>query len=688
VTKVIRLQSTDADMLRGVLGNFISPQGADIQSIPPDTLIITDSGLNIRRIEKMLETIDRPGAGDVIRILQLRYASAKDVADKLNQIFQAQGTGRGRRGLASGSSIFRPPQAGTPGSQPPGAGQQPGAVQQPGVVQQPGAVDVSMSRVLPDERTNKLIVIADEKSYQRVLDLVEQLDVPTGADGGIHVVFLKNASAEELAATLSSLAQGQAKRPSTVPAAMPAPPGAPGAAIRPPGSPEAATAEIFSGEVKISADKAQNALLVQASGADFAAISRLIEKLDRPRRQVFVEAVVMEVNLSNETDLGVGAHGFVDVDVNGKKGVLPIVSAPGTVNSLSLVNPSTVVALGGFLTGFSGPTSGVLKDMTGLSLPSIGLLIRALQSSSDVNVISTPHVLATDNEDSEIIVGQNVPFQTGYFPAGLSSLLSGTTGTNTTTPITSTNLGSFAAGIQRQNVELRLKMKPQINDGGNVRLSVEVQNEEITSTDPTLGPTTAKRSVKTQIVARDQSTIVIGGLIQERSTRSVKKVPVLGSLPVLGALFRDTSTVKQKTNLLVFLTPYIIRDESDYRRIFEKKKKEQEDFMVQFYGRKFPYQVDVDYSRKPGPLTLIHAGVVEETARLENGGPGLPGQGMSSPPGGPGKAQPALPADRERVKPAAPPAETAPPPRMPPAEPEELPTPTEPAPPDLGDQGQ
>lgn len=669
VTKVIRLQSTDADMLRGVLGNFISPQGADIQSIPPDTLIVTDTGLNIRRIEKMLETIDRPGGGDLIHIIQLRYAAAKDVADKLNQIFQAQGTGRARRGISAGP-IARPAPGGV--VQPP----------QPGAAPAGGAVDVSVSKVLPDERTNKLIVIADDKSFQRVQELLEQLDVPTGADGGIHVVFLKNASAEDLATTLSSLAQGQAKRTGAAPATAPNQPTGPGmtfvrpATPTPPTTPEAtATAELFSGEVKITADKAQNALLVQASGADFTAISRLIEKLDRARRQVFVEAVIMEVNLSNQTDLGVGAHGFVDVTVNGKKGVLPLISAPGQVSSL---NPASIVSLGGFLTGFTGPTSGTLNELTGgaLSLPSIGVLIRALQSSSDVNVISTPHVLATDNEDSEITVGSNVPFQSGFFPSGISNLLSGSnSSTSSLSSLLGTNggLSNLAAGIQRQNVELRLKMKPQINEGGNVRLSVEVSNEEIASTDATLGPTTAKRSVKTQIVAKDQSTIVIGGLIQERATRSVKKVPVLGSLPVLGALFRDTQNIKQKTNLLVFLTPYIIRDEADYRRIYEKKRKEQEDFMVQFYGKKRDFNVDIDYSRKPGPLTRIHQGVVEETARIENGGPGLPGEGMSAPPGGPGRAAPVPPADR---KGGVPPPAAA----QPEAQPEVQPPPDQPPP--------
>jgi len=677
-TKVIRLQSADADLLRGVLGNFISPQGADIQSIPPDTLIITDTGLNIRRLERMIESIDRPGGGDLIRVVQLRYAPAKDVADKLNQIFQAQGAGRARRGVTAAV----PPR---PGGPTPGGPTAPAA--QPGAVQA-GAVDVSVTKVLADERTNKLIVIADEKSFQRLHDLLEQLDVPTSAEGGVHVVFLKNASAEELATTLSSLAQG---KPRTTTANAPAAPGqAPGtrpvgtALAAPTAAEGAATAELFSGEVKITADKAQNALLIQASGADFAAMSRLIEKLDRPRRQVFVEAVVMEVNISHSLNLGVSAHALVDVTINGKQGVLPLVSnpSPSTFSSLStLSNPVAISQLGGFLTGFAGPNSGALYSLTGVNLPSLGVLVQALQSNSDVNVISTPHVLATDNEDSEITVGQNVPFQTGYFPSGISNLLSGqsSTSTGTLAGLTGTSgLSSLAAGIQRQNVELKLKMKPQITEGGNVRLTVELQNEEIASTDPTLGPTTAKRSVKTEIVAHDESTIVIGGLIQDRNTRSVEKIPLLGSLPVLGALFRSTSTIKQKTNLLVFLTPYIIRDEADYRRIYEKKRKEEDEFMVQFYGQKSPVEVDIDYGRKPGPLTFIHRSVAEEGARLENGGAGLPGEGMASPPGGPATAIPPAPL---RIQPLAPAPEPQPEPQ-----PELQPEPP-PAPPPGADDG-
>jgi len=625
VTKVIRLQYADADQLRGVLGNFISPQGADIQSIPPDTLIITDIGLNIRRIERMLVSIDRAGAGDLIRLVQIRYASAKDIADKVNQIFQAQQGGRPgtRRGFAAAPST-------------PGRGR-------PAAAPVAEAGEVSITKVLPDERTNKLIVIADEKSYQRLMELIEQLDVPTGSDGGIHVVFLKNANAEELSTTLSNLAQGQAKRPGAAAAPAPAPAlGGPAlqgqrTAAAPAAGTAAVTAELFSGEVKVTADKTQNALLVQASGADFVAISRLIEKLDRPRRQVFVEAVILEVNLRDQRQLGVGAHTTVNLDYKGDQGVLPLVSAPGRISSLS---PQNVIALGGFLTGFVGPTSAELEDL-GLKIPSIGVLIQALQTSSDVNVISTPTLLAMDNEESEIAVGQNVPFQAGFFPSGISNLLntSSTSSSAVGSLIGSSGVSSLAASIQRQNVELRLKIKPQINEGGNVRLLIEEQTEEIASTDPTLGPTTSKRSVKTQIVAKDQSTIVIGGLIQDRHVRSVNKIPFLGSLPLIGVLFRDTDTTKQKTNLLLFLTPHIIRDEGDYRRIYEKRRKEQQEFIEQFYGRQPGYSVDVDFSRKAGPYARMRQGVEEETQRLQNGGPGLPGEKLTAPPGGPDAAK-------------------------------------------------
>jgi general secretion pathway protein D len=697
ITKVIRLSYADADQMRGIVSNFVSPQGADVVSIPPDMLIVTDIGLNIRRIERILEAVDRAGAGDLVRLVQVRYAAAKDIADKINQIFQAQ---QGRAGGAR-RAITTTPAAPRPG-------QPPAAVPAPAT----GGgerVEVSISKIIPDERTNKLIIIADEKSFQRILELIDQLDVPSSGEGGIHVVFLRNASAEELAQTLSALAQGRAAGRAgatappggVVPAMVPGQPAAPRAPAAPARGGPAETAELFSGEVKITADKAQNALLIQASGSDFVAVQRLIEKLDRPRRQVFVEAVILEVNLRNENQFGVGAHGTIPYKYKGESAVIPIASEPGRVSSLTVSNILSAASLGGFLTGFAGPVSAEAKAL-GLNLPSLGIVIQALQSSSDVNVLSTPHLVATDNEESEITVGQNVPFQAGYAPQGLSSLLGGTTGTTTTTAagtigslLGTGGLSSLYAPIQRQPVELRLKIKPQINEGGNVRLNMDVQNEEIASTDAVLGPTTSKRSVKTQIVAKDQSTIVIGGLIQERTLRSVKKVPFLGSLPLLGWLFRDTITTKSKTNLLVFLTPYIIRDEADYRRIYEKKRKEQQEFVEQFYGRQPAFEVEIDFSRKAGPYARMRAGVAEEQSRIENGGRGGPGERVTPPIGeeqGPptsrptrsrpdGREEEGTPVDRLDVQPEVPSPGAAPAPTPPaPAEPA-APAPEAPAPP-------
>jgi len=254
-----------------------------------------------------------------------------------------------------------------------------------------------------------------------------------------------------------------------------------------------------------------------------------------------------------------------------------------------------------------------------------------------VNVISTPHVIMTDNTEGEITVGQNVPFQAAYAPtaSALTSLTgTGTTGTTSTAQASLLGLGglgSLYAPIQRQNVELRLRIKPQINESDYVRLDVDEQTEEIASVDKQLGPTTSKRSAKTTVVAKDQETVVLGGLIQERNLRNVQKVPVLGSLPLLGWLFRNESTKKTKTNLLLFLTPYIIRDQSDYRRIFERKMAERAEFVKRFYGEETQYEAAVDYDRKPGPLSRVRRGVQQELSRYENGGPGSPDERVIRP---------------------------------------------------------
>ncbi len=667
VTRLIRLRFADPDMLRGLLGNYTSPQGADIQSVPPDLLIITDIGLNLLRIEKLLEAIDRPGGGDLVRFIQVKHAPARDLAEKINQIFQSGPSTPGkpaRRPVIGGVG-------GAPGQPAPAPSGE-------------GPTELSISKVLADERTNKLVVIADEKSFHRIQELVAQLDLPTAGEGQIHVVYMKNANAEDLASTLSALSSGQSstRRSGSTP-----PGGAPQPQAPAQGGP-ATSAALFSGEVKVTADKVSNALIIMASGSDFATMQRLIDKLDRPRRQVFVEAVILEVNLNNENQFGVSMHAVVPVTTSSGKGFIPIGSETGRVNSF---NPLGLLSLGGFLTGLSGPASAELKDiLPGVS--SFTALLQALQTSSDVNVLSTPHLLASDNEDAEITVGQNVPFQAAVAQPGISNLLSAaTTGTGTSSSTTAGLAGGLLSGglssglfapIQRQNVELRLKVKPQINEGDTVTLQLDEQTEEIASKDPQLGPTTAKRSVKTKITVKDQSTIVIGGLIQDRVVTGVRKTPLLGDIPVLGWLFRDQTSTKTKTNLLLFLTPYIIRDQSDYRRILERKRKEQQEFIREFYGQGPEYQVNVDYERKPGPYARMRRDVENEGLKLDNGGPGAPGEGLIGP-----DARRSSPAPTPTPAAVPAPATGSPPstPRWAPPAPRRDParTPPAPAPPDV-----
>ena len=615
VTKLFKLHYVEADQMRNVLNQFTS-RDSDFQIFPPDTLIISDLGLNMRRLEKLVDQLDQPGGSEEIHIVPVLYAGAQELAQKLTEIFQAQSSGAGKPGSARAIGVVEPiPQPGMPVPVP-----------QPGQAAATGSSGpLQVSKIIPEERTNKLIVIAGGKSFARVMELIKQLDVPS-SEGGVHVYYLENAKAEEVASTLQALAQGLSSS-----GTKRAGPGGPTGA--PVGNPAtgAATADLFSGQVKITADKNTNSLVVIASQSDYRNLIKVVERLDIRRRQVFVEAVIMEVNLSNETDFGVSMHGGTvvnDVSFRGTKGPAPLVLGSELGGLSSLGGVAGLAGLSGFLAGIQGPN--ITVPGTNVSLPSFGIVLNALQSSSDVNVISTPHVIMTDNTEGEITVGQNVPFQAGYAPqlSGLTgATTTGTTTGTTATPLTSSllglgGLGSLYAPIQRQNVELRLRIKPQINESDYVRLEVDEQTEEIASVDKTLGPTTSKRTAKTTVVAKDQETVVIGGLIQERTIKDVKKLPVLGSLPVVGWLFRNETTTKQRTNLLLFLTPYIIRDQGDYRRIFERKMAERAEFVKRFYGDDPGYTAEIDYDKKLGPLARVRRGTTQELNKVENGGSG------------------------------------------------------------------
>jgi general secretion pathway protein D len=335
-------------------------------------------------------------------------------------------------------------------------------------------------------------------------------------------------------------------------------------------------------------------------------------------------------------------------------------NAPGLPPSLNL---ASLANFGGFLAGLQGP---VIPNLTfgGVQIPAFGLVLHALQSSSDVNVLSTPHILTSDNEEAEFVVGQTIPFVAAP-SAGLSNLA----GLGASLP-GAANASSLLGGLgglgalaglggvgipQRLPVELKLSVKPQINESDFVRLVINETVEDVApgNGNSPAGPATSKRSAKTTVVAKDQETVVIGGIMQERTLESVSKVPILGDIPILGHLFRSQNRKKVKTNLLLFLTPYIIKDSSDFRRIFERKIKERQQFVEQFYGQVGTYDVAIDFSRKAGPLAKMTQVLNKEMNKLENGGPGSAGERLILPGG---TLAPIAPSPI----PAAPPSQTPP----------------------------
>ncbi len=622
ITKMVKVKNVDLEQLRGVLQALVSQSG-DTIAFQPDTILINDLASNIHRLEKIAEQLDSRSGSDEVRVLQIQYATAQEMADKITKLFEAKGAKPGQRPNNGPAPINSPPGLAPP---PPAPGTAPPPPTAGADAPATSTGPATLTNLIPDERTNKLIVMASPAGMDRIMALIREIDIPISGEGRINVYPLENANAEDVASTLQTLAQGTANRPK---AGGPPPPGAP----KPGGG---GSAELFQGEVKVSPDKATNSLVIIASQTDFRNLVRVIEKLDIRRKQVFVEAVIMEVNLDRNSELGINFHGGVPLkDANGKD--IPVLfgskyNRQGLPPSLGLTN---LLSLSGFLAGLQGPTINV----AGLGdIPQFGIVLNALQQSSDVNVLSTPHIMTTDNEEAEITVGQNVPFQSGFTAGGLGGL--GGLGNIPGLPAGAAGaLGALGGGlgagpvgaIQRTNVDLKLTITPQINDANNVRLKINEHIEEIASSDPVLGPTTSKRDAKTTVIARDQETVVIGGIMQDRIVESVTKTPILGDIPLIGNLFRQQTRKKVKTNLLLFLTPYIVRDASDFRAIFERKMKERQAFIEQFYGGTTAYDSVIDYSRKPGPMARMSQILKKEMNRLENGGTGSGSEKLISP---------------------------------------------------------
>jgi general secretion pathway protein D len=533
VTRLIPLQYVEAPEIVQLLGPLMSKDGLLTSFPSSNTLILIDSRANIDRIARLISEVDTEGATSTLKILPLRNANCTEVAKTLDAVYQDAGGA-----AAPGQPAARARRART------ARGGHSGAY-----------------KVIPDPRTNSLIVLAGKEQMADIEDLVSRLDIPAPENTGkINVYYLENADAEEIAKVLSTLAEKRG-------AAAPAPAGQPA-----PGTVKGVISAELEGGVKITADKSTNSLILIASPNDYLTLVDVIKKLDIRRRQVYVEGLIMEITLDKARDVGVEFRGAIQT--GGNSGAVLTgtnFGFDGGVNSLLAAiasgNPLAMTGTGLIAGGIGGNV--VLPD--GTKIPAITAILRAAQTNSNVNILSSPHLLTLDNKEAEIVVGENVPFITGNL-------------TNTT------NTQSITNTVERKDVGITLKLTPHIHESDFVNLDIFQESSSVLgATEQQLnvnlvGPTTTKRSAKTSVIVRSGDTVVLGGMMQETITTIRKQVPLLGDIPLLGHLFKYSSVSRRKTNMLIFLTPKIIKNPQDMVSIADGKQKEMDRFIDQNKG--------------------------------------------------------------------------------------------------------
>jgi general secretion pathway protein D len=549
VRYVMKPSYTQPETLKLAFGSLKSEAG-DIQTIG-SLLLITDHASNVRDMLSIAKLVDVAGASDGIYAIPIKHADATKLADKLSALL-------GVGGATPGTAIGPAKHGGSPAA-----------------TVETAAVP---TKLLVDDRTNTLMLTGSEAAYMRVKALVERLDVALDIDGGtaMHVYQLGSAVAEELAKTLTEALQSG------------------GASTRPTGGSEGRRDPLAAveGPVRVISDKPTNKLIVMASGRDFLAIRDVIRQLDVPRRQVYIEAVVLEVQVGNGLAVGTSAHGALP----GTSGSLLMggVQAP----DLRSTSPDKLVSGNGLLGGLLGPKHTALSHLLGQSFPSYAILVQALADTSRTNILSTMPIIVVDNEQAKYKVGENIPYTRGTVPAnpaapGLNQL----------------------QNIDRKDLVLELEIKPHISTDDAVLLEVKQSGEDRGEDHPVLGPSWTTRSIETRVLVRDQQTIVLGGLMQHREITTTAKVPLLGDLPLLGYLFKYSRKTRKKLNLLVMLTPYIIKDHLELEAIRARKQREHEEFfgsLRAFEGAIL--QPRIDYRRKRGLIEEINRAILDVEA--------------------------------------------------------------------------
>lgn len=540
VRMLIKPQHVSVEDLRVAI-ELVKSRNGVVTALPGlRALLVTDDGRHVAQMKTLVQDVDKALAGAGLWVIPVEHRPAEALLQVLTPLLgdSAQG-GKGMGGVASATA----------------------------------------PKLVADSRVNALFVLGSATDHARIAAIVDVLDSDQGDDAQMSAVRMRNARAQEVLASLQPLVSAQ---------------GAGGG-----GPAGAGGTSAVAGPVKLSADEGTNSILVLASPRDTMAVRAMLAELDAPRRQVYIEAMVLEVSDNGARELGATWHigKAVDETDNGSGAAVGTSSSPG-LNSLDLEGTLASQSLvGGFLGGILGaPLEGTILGQT---IPSVGLLFKAVTTSDEVEVLASPHIMTLDNKASTISVGSNIPYKSKNATTG--------------------ELVNTAQQIERQKVALTLKITPHvapIQEGGapadeRIRLDIELEHNQLGAEDFNgLGPTWKERKLETTIVLRDQDTYVLGGLIDERYERVSTKIPLLGDIPVLGALFRSTKTTKDKANLLVIITPTLVDDSDAGRRIFERRMREREEFLrAQSSLTTRVAAPRVDYRRKRGLIAEIDASV-------------------------------------------------------------------------------
>lgn len=576
VTRLVQLKYTSADDIKQLITPLISPEGLINAYTGTNSLILIDSEDNIQRIVNIINSLDVASSDRDMSIIPVKNADAKDIAEKLNEILGTQTSGRDT-GTSSNIDLLRERiresamrMAST--NRPTGS-----------TAASTGATSASANtvsaksrepKIIPDERTNSIIVVADEDTTARIKALVSQLDSKVDLSGlKFYVYRCQHATATELAEVLSGVAGGGGSTGSRASFGsntgadddnQTAFGGVGGSRFgtnrtqnrlrsqqRSPGQSRnqdtrrGTTGPVNLGDdISITADPSTNSLIIMGSKSDYMKILELLEKLDIKRRQVLVEAMLLEVGVDDRQSMGTDWL----TSGGGADGGFLVGNNAGNIVSV-LRDPQR-------LSGFSvaAASAGSLQ-LPGFTIPSQSVLLSAAQSNSNVNVLSAPTILATDNEQAEIVVGQNVPFVSSQATSD-------------------TNLNNTFNQIDRQDVGITLRLTPQISSGNSVTLKIftEVSNVIESTLASNLGPTTTIRTSETTAITKDGQMIVIGGLMSDNVSDTDSGVPFFKDIPVLGHIFEASNQDRRRTNLLIFITPRVVQDQFDARDITIDKR--------------------------------------------------------------------------------------------------------------------